>query len=99
MIPPTSVRAHTRTALANPYLTCDQCRYQVTHVHDGTRCGCVPAGAENYPCGHPAASTSECPTWAPVEGCRCRAQLGRIRHPTIARLANGERVSTAPRGT
>lgn len=54
---------------ANPYLVCAECGAKV----DGWRV--YPPGAEErptilVPCGH-AAALAECPSWGPVDGCRC----------------------------
>jgi DNA-binding MarR family transcriptional regulator len=78
---------HTRTHLvvnfANPYLRCDKCRKPVEGFHDPEKCLLTYAaqpigdscGAEfmNYPCCCELAGvTSTCPSWGPVDGCRCK---------------------------
>lgn len=66
----THTRTHVYVEFANPYLGCDECGYQVRRWHDDSACGC-DAGAWNEPCGHNVDVTSVCPSWSPVDGCRC----------------------------
>lgn len=51
---------------ANPWIACDHCRAQVTHV-DGPP-------VTNQPCGHRADANTLCPSWGPVDGCTCAAR-------------------------
>lgn len=51
---------------ADPWIACDACRARVTHV--------TFPPPTNQPCGHQADSNSLCPSWGPVDGCRCAAQ-------------------------
>lgn len=78
----TSTRTHVYTEFANLFLVCDQCQRSVSHWHDQRACGCLGSGkaATNEPCGHTAGVTSTCPSWSPVDGCRCRAHLGHMPH-------------------
>lgn len=46
---------------ANPYLKCDECKEPCIAVKDNM----------NVPCGHKTGATSSCPSWGPVDGCRC----------------------------
>ena len=56
---------------ANPYNVCDRCaRQAVWHTEDG----------RNEPCGHRADFHSVCPSWSPVDGCRCQEHLGHVPH-------------------
>jgi hypothetical protein len=77
------MEAHTRThvylTFANPFLACDACGERVRSGHDGGKCGCE-WGSCNWPCGHNAGATSVCPSWSPVDGCRCAAHLGSVQH-------------------
>lgn len=66
----TYTRTHTSVALANPYLTCDQCKRPVAAWHDPERCGC-DGKTYNLPCEHQTGSTSVCPSWSPVDKCQC----------------------------
>lgn len=75
----THTRTHVGVTFANPYLTCDSCRRWVGWFHDQERCGC-DAGNWNIPCEHPVGVTSSCPSWGPVDGCRCQAHLGAVPH-------------------
>lgn len=79
----TIARTHTRThvyiTFADPYLQCDHCHQWVTSWHDDHRCGCGE-GSWNMPCEHKPGVTSACPSWSPVDGCRCLEHLGRKDH-------------------
>jgi hypothetical protein len=66
----TSTQTHLYEYFANPYLICDTCEQRAMGFHDTTRCGCH-AGTWNVPCGHAAGVTSICPSWSPVDDCRC----------------------------
>lgn len=80
----THTRTHVSSAFANPYLACDQCRARVTEWHVPHRCGCDESGWQNRPCGHQASVTSVCPSWGPVDGCRCMDHLGHVPHGPAA---------------
>jgi len=58
------------TKFDDPFLRCDECRLQVTSR----------PGNHNQPCGHRAGFHSTCPSWGPVEGCRCKQTLGAVPH-------------------
>lgn len=80
------MRTHTRThvlvTFADPHLICDECRQPVTGWHNADRCGAGCDGPTfNVPCEHRAGVTTTCPSWGPVDGCRCLAQLGHVPHP------------------
>lgn len=83
----TRTRTHTFTTLANPFLVCRYCRRGVAAYHDGERCGCNSEGpGANAPCGHAAGTESVCPSWSPVNGCRCGSTFGEIDHPSVRDL-------------
>jgi hypothetical protein len=64
--------AHTgSTHFANPFIACMQC---------GRRVKTVDADLRNQPCGHRAEWNSVCPSWSPVDGCRCQQHLGHVSH-------------------
>ncbi|ROO51091.1 hypothetical protein EDC02_5955 [Micromonospora sp. Llam0] len=73
----TLVRTHTRThveiTFADPHLRCTRCQGWVTGYHDPERCGPgCSEGWANVPCGCERAGVdSMCPSWGPVDGCRC----------------------------
>ncbi len=97
MITRTYTRTHVEVTFANPYLTCDQCKAWVTSWHDPDRCGCDESGWELLPCGHRAGCTSVCPSWDPVDGCCCLAQIGEVGHGeplALARAVLGEKEDT-----
>ena len=75
----THTRTHVHVEFANPYLTCDTCGERATGFHDSERCGC-DEGSWNEPCGHRVSITSVCPSWNPVDGCTCQADLGLVSH-------------------
>jgi len=76
----THTRTHVHVTFADPYLTCDQCGEWVDAWHDPQQCGCDDSGWQLLPCGHQAGTTSVCPSWGPVDGCRCQEQLGSVPH-------------------
>ncbi len=76
----THTRTHVYVGFADPYLVCDRCRGWVTSWHDGDRCGCKDTWW-NMPCGCERAGVdSTCPSWGPVDGCRCQEHLGYVPH-------------------
>lgn len=76
---------HTRTHLvitpANPFLACSTCGKRAEAFH-GDRCGCGETRPVNMPCGHYGGYDDLCPSWGPVDGCRCLEALGHVPHPT-----------------
>lgn len=80
---------HRWIEFANPYLRCARCGQPVRYWHDDDQCGTPadPCPVDWYlaPCGHRAEAHSTCPSWGPVDGCQCRAQLGRVEHEEAAR--------------
>lgn len=66
----THTRTHVSISFANPFLACDLCGQTATAWHDPAKCGCE-GHAYNLPCEHRAGVTSVCPSWGPVDGCRC----------------------------
>lgn len=76
----THTRTHVTVDFADPYLVCDGCRRPVTGWHHHTLCGCRET-FWNEPCGcRRAGVDSTCPSWGPVDGCRCLAHLGYVSH-------------------
>lgn len=67
----TYTRTHVYVTFANPHLACGECRAPVPRWHDPERCGCKETGFQNIPCGHQADTIDLCPSWGPVDGCRC----------------------------
>jgi hypothetical protein len=72
----TTVHTFTVEHYANPFLICTVCRKSVVgYIHS-------PEHAENwknFPCHH-LGITSSCPSWSPVDGCRCQEHLGSVEH-------------------
>lgn len=66
----THVRTHTHVTFANPFLRCAECGQQAEAFHDPGRCGCESEWSL-VPCRHLAEVVSVCPSWGPVDGCRC----------------------------
>lgn len=60
---------------ANPFIACAECGRRVTNTRHN------PAQA-NLPCGHQAEADTVCPSWGPVDGCRCLDSLGHVPHGT-----------------
>lgn len=68
----TYTRTHVSVGFADPYLKCDECGESVPRWHDPEQCGDSDEfGSWNEPCRHRAGVTSTCPSWSPVDGCRC----------------------------
>ena len=66
---------------ANPFLVCNECERSVTGyiiVTDEYASDHIENWA-NYPCLH-IGITSQCPSWSPVDGCRCQEHLGSVEH-------------------
>lgn len=61
---------------ADPYKVCIACGAWVDGVRQwpGTF-----NPSENEPCGH-VGYDSVCPSWGPVDGCRCESLLGSVDH-------------------
>lgn len=76
----THTRTHVFVTWFNPYHLCDLCGRWVTGWHDIARCGCADGFNAVMPCGHDANAVDVCPSWGPVDGCRCVEQLGRVDH-------------------
>jgi hypothetical protein len=77
----TTTHTHVIEEFANPFLRCDTCGEWVLGWvrHEGQVPECQHLG-QLYPCGHVGA-TSVCPSWSPVDGCRCLEHLGSVDHP------------------
>jgi hypothetical protein len=73
------ILTHTRTStynvvtFADPYKTCDECGEWIDGYLDSRE---MP----NWPCGHKASYTDQCPSWGPVDGCSCVEILGEKPH-------------------
>lgn len=83
----THTRTHVEIRFANPHLICDNCRKPVSGWHNPDVCGCNTFTV-NVPCCCRAGTTSTCPSWSPVDGCRCAQQLGAVDHapaPEVSR--------------
>jgi hypothetical protein len=78
-----SVATHTRTHLvitpANPFLACATCGKRA----EAFRCGCEESGPVNLPYWHRGGYDDLCPSWSPVDGCRCLEYLGFVPHPAV----------------
>lgn len=76
----TFTRTHVYIDFADPYLVCGKCDQWVTSWHDNDQCGC-DGRWWNEPCGCSHAGVdSMCPSWGPVDGCRCQEHLGYVPH-------------------
>lgn len=62
------------TLFADPYKTCRDCGGWVTGVLDR------PGPFVVLPCRHQSGYVNVCPSWSPVDGCRCLETLGSVRH-------------------
>jgi hypothetical protein len=63
-------RVHTSVTFADPFLVCGDCGERAEGFHDPYRCGCEGT-FHLKPCHHVAEPVSTCPSWSPVDGCRC----------------------------
>ncbi len=82
-----STHTNTTVLFADPYLRCDECGEPALGYTVTPGRGMDGDGA-NWPCGHQAGVTSDCPSWSPVDGCRCVEHLGHRDHE----LAVADRV-------
>lgn len=76
----TITRTHTETfntiEFADPFKQCEVCGCRVTGV-------LMTKGRwPNLPCEH-VGYKDACPSWGPVDGCRCEAQFGYVQHPAV----------------
>lgn len=77
----TATHTYVIQPLADPYLRCEHC----DHTIDGLII--APGHDEhmrNAPCRH-LGLTSTCPSWSPVDGCRCTEHLGEVNHSTLGK--------------
>jgi hypothetical protein len=59
---------------ADPFIICVECGHRTSD-------GSTKSGQfRNEPCGHAADFKSVCPSWSPVDGCRCVEHLGVREH-------------------
>ena len=68
----TFTRTRNAIRFADPYKVCNKCGGWITGYLGGT--------AILTPCEHDQGYTDACPSWSPVDGCRCAKQLGRVDH-------------------
>lgn len=84
-----STPSHLWVEFSNPFLRCGRCNQPVRRWHDDQQCGTpeTPCAVDWYlaPCGHRAEARSACPSWGPVGGCQCLAQLGHVPHEAARR--------------
>ena len=70
---------HTRTfavvVYANPYNACDVCHRRAAGYYRDR-----PGPPLNWPCDDRGGFASVCPSWGPVDGCRCIESYGRRDH-------------------
>lgn len=69
-----SVRTYTRILFADPNLTCTTCGETAEGYRQET--------LALLPCGHHSAALSGCPSWGPIDGCRC------LGHPHLDRATS-----------
>ena len=86
----TSTHTYTVEHFADPFKKCRVCDewvdgYVVAPEHDEE--------GENWPCRH-RGYDDLCPSWSPVDGCRCAEHLGFVDHPV--RPENGSGAGTGP---
>jgi hypothetical protein len=80
-----TTRTHVYVTFADPFLDCLKCGQPVDAWHNAQACGCDSADW-NVPCEHRAGIDGVCPSWGPVDGCRCAEVLGSVDHrPAIAK--------------
>lgn len=84
----TFTRTHLTITPANPFLACQQCGKRAEAFHDDA-CGCELSGGLQppMPCFHRADYDDLCPSWGPVDGCRCQAAFGHVPHPAVLATA------------
>lgn len=75
----TTTHTFTVVRYADPYLICTGCGERAEgYVH-------APGHEEhfeNWPCRHRAVIHSLCPSWSPVDGCRCIHVFNHVGHRT-----------------
>ena len=77
----TATHTHTVVRYADPFLICEECGLRAEgYVHSPGH----EEDFENWPCRHRAPIKSLCPSWSPVDGCRCAEVFGRVDHPAVA---------------
>jgi hypothetical protein len=81
----THTRVHTSVTFADPLLACAECGEHAGGFHDPEKCGCEGLWRLT-PCGHLAEPLSTCPSWGPVDGCRCPAP---VPHPAATDPSDG----------
>lgn len=77
----TTTHTHTIIEFANPFMRCEVCHNKVTGYIDPLQQvqACTHRG-ELIPCRHNTGVNSVCPSWSPVDGCRCVQFFGKLYH-------------------
>lgn len=71
----TYTRTHNTIDFADPYKQCVRCGGWITGILD------APGPIILVPCEHQSDYRDVCPSWGPVDGCRCAEHLGSVDHP------------------
>ena len=74
----TYTRTHNAVRFADPYKTCNVCGGRITGYLGN------PGPSILTPCEHDQGYTDACPSWSPVDGCRCEREFGHVDHPAPA---------------
>ncbi|MEU7170328.1 hypothetical protein ABZ949_02405 [Micromonospora tulbaghiae] len=75
MLTHTRTRTYTVSHFANPYLACNTCGQRVAGFYPDR-----PGPSMHWPCGHTGEHRDLCPSWGPVDGCRCHDMPGGRHH-------------------
>lgn len=70
----TFTQTYTVTIFADPYKVCCECGEHICGVLD------VDGPLTMDPCGHQSSYRDTCPSWGPVDGCRCSDFIGAVPH-------------------
>ncbi len=76
MLTVTRTRTYNATLFADPYKQCQQCGGWIDGVLDN------PGPSILVPCEHQGGYRDVCPSWGPVDGCRCPADSHPMRTPS-----------------
>lgn len=80
----TYTKTHNAITYADPYKQCCQCGGWITGALD------KPGPLMLVPCEHESDYRDVCPSWGPVDGCRCIEHLGKREHGTPPTVENGQ---------
>lgn len=72
----THTKTYTATIYADPYKRCLQCHAWIDGALD------APGPLTLVPCEHQSDYRDVCPSWGPVDGCRCLTGEHDMRPPT-----------------